>query len=77
MDFDCHKCGGEKTVWILPISGGRGTGEATAYEARCETCMVVHATELPSNNDGRKSSAKREFQRIQHAAMRDQRTVEG
>lgn len=71
MDFDCHKCGGKETVWILPTSGGRGTGESTAYGAYCNACKRMLASELPSNNDGKKASAAREFKRIQRTESGD------
>lgn len=71
-DFDCHECGGQQTVWILPTSGGRGTGETTAYAAHCNACNRTLASELPSNNDGKKATAAREFKRIQRAAIHEQ-----
>ena len=68
-DFGCHKCGAKESVWIMPTSGGRGTGETTAYGAYCNACKRTLLAELPSNGDGKKATAAREFKRFQDAAI--------
>lgn len=62
--FDCPECDGKETVRILPTAGGRGTGEATSYGAMCQACNRMLAEELPSNCDGKRATATREFKRI-------------
>ena len=62
--FDCPECSGKDTVWILPTAGGRGTGEPTCYGAKCAACDRMLVDELPSNCDGKKSTATREFKRL-------------
>lgn len=58
----CLKCGKE-SVNIFPLHGGKGTGETTCYAAECSACGHT-VPGLPSNADGRKSSATREYLRI-------------
>lgn len=68
-DFDCHECGAKKTVWIVPTAGGRGTGDTTSYGAYCTACKRMLLEEMPSNNDGKKATAIREFKRFQKGLM--------
>lgn len=57
----CPKC--HAAVNIVPMCGGRGSREPTAYAAECSGCK--HRVEyLPSNNDGRRASAIREWNKL-------------
>lgn len=61
----CLNCG-LKSVDILSLHGGKGTGETTVYAAECSACG--HAVPgLPSNGDGRIASAAREYLRMVQA----------
>lgn len=62
--FDCPKCNTMESVWIMATAGGRGTGESTSYGAKCISCECWLADEMPSNSDGKKATAVREFKRI-------------
>jgi C4-type Zn-finger protein len=55
----CPRCKG--AVSILPSMGG-WRGEVTMYMARCQSCG--HTVDLASDN-GRKESARREWNRYQ------------
>lgn len=58
----CPQCGSH-AVWMCPAYGGRGTGETTSYTGGCQACGY-RLEELPSNADGRKASAIREWNRV-------------
>lgn len=58
----CPWCGSDK-VHMLPMYGGRGTGQSTAYAGECEGCGY-RVEDLPGNGNGRKDTAIREWNRI-------------
>ncbi|MBP0633626.1 MULTISPECIES: hypothetical protein [unclassified Cupriavidus] len=64
QNFDCPECRAKESIWIMATAGGRGTGESASYGAKCTACECWLADEMPSNCDGKKSSAVRELKRI-------------
>jgi hypothetical protein len=58
----CPKCG-DTAVCMAPAYGGRGTRDSTAYIGECAGCGY-RMEELPSNGDGRKSTAIAEWNRV-------------
>lgn len=65
----CLNC--DSPVLIFPQEGGRGTGEPTSYQVECGKCDVI-MRHLPSNCDGKKATAIREYNR----AYNEKRTKE-
>ncbi len=58
----CPKCGSADVI-MMPTDGGRGSGEPTSYEARCQGCGYAEGG-FPSNCDGRRDTAIREWNRF-------------
>ncbi len=58
----CPNCGSVK-VDMVAAYGGRGASDTTSYTGECLACGHK-VTELPSNCNGRKDSAIREWNRM-------------